>query len=197
MGSYDVNGSLRSIIESWHPAEYIGVDIENGPGVDMICNAEDLIKRFGKEVFDAVISTDLLEHVRDWKKVISNIKNVCKPNGVMLITTCSYGFKYHGYPYDFWRYEVEDMKEIFSDCIVERVEADKTGLGVFIKTKKPNNFHEKDLSGYKLYSIITDKRVGEIDEKILRVFQKRYIRRSKIKNRILKIAKFLFSKLIN
>lgn len=48
IGSYDVNGSLRSIIESRDPAEYIGVDIQKGRGVDVVCNAEDIINKFGK-----------------------------------------------------------------------------------------------------------------------------------------------------
>lgn len=70
VGSYDMNASLRPIIESWTPAEYVGVDIKKGPGVDIVCGAEDIIERFGKESFDIVISTELLEHVKDWRKVI-------------------------------------------------------------------------------------------------------------------------------
>ncbi len=124
VGSYDVNGSLRPIIESWEPAEYIGVDIEEGPGVDVICNADNIVEHFGKETFDIVISTELLEHVWDWRRVISNIKNICKSNGIILITTRSYGFPYHAYPYDFWRYELEDMKNIFSDCELMVLEND-------------------------------------------------------------------------
>ena len=76
VGSYDVNGSLRSIVESLGSAEYIGADIRNGPGVDVMCPAENLAERFGKGSFDIVISTCTLEHIRDWKLAISNIKNV-------------------------------------------------------------------------------------------------------------------------
>ena len=47
VGAYDVNGSLRPIIESWaEPAEYIGVDIVRGPGVDVVCMAERMINVF-------------------------------------------------------------------------------------------------------------------------------------------------------
>ena len=114
VGSYDFNGSLRPIIEAWgNPDKYVGVDIIDGPGVDLVCPAEKIIEKFGKESFDIVISTEMLEHVRDWRKVISNIKNICKPNGLILLTTRSYGFGYHDFPYDFWRYESEDMKSIF------------------------------------------------------------------------------------
>ena len=110
VGSYDVNGSLRYIIELLEPAKYIGVDIVKGPGVDIICSAEDLVERFGKESFDIVISTCTLEHIKDWKKSISDIKNICKPNGIILIIAPS-DWPYHEYPYDFWRYKKEDIKK--------------------------------------------------------------------------------------
>jgi len=167
VGSYDVNGSLRSFIETFEPKQYIGVDIIEGPGVDIICDAEHLLDKFKRETFDVVISTELLEHARDWKKVISNIKNVTK-GGEILITTVSYGFLYHAFPHDFWRYEIEDMKSIFSDCIIEKIENGRNSLGVFIKVRKPKNFTEKNLSDYQLYSIVVNKRVKEITEKDFR-----------------------------
>lgn len=169
VGSCDVNGSLRPFIESWLPAKYVGIDLQKGPGVDVVCSAEKMVRVFGKESFGVVISTELLEHVRDWRKVISNIKNICQPGGVILLTTRSYGYAYHGYPYDFWRYEVRDMNNIFSDCQILALEKDPQ-RGVFIKVKKPKKFTEKNLSGYKLYSIVADRRVAEITGKDFQTF---------------------------
>jgi len=165
-GSCAINGTLRPFVESLHPVEYIGIDIEKGPNVDIICDAEDVLDKFGRESFDIVISTELLEHVKNWRKVISNMKNVCKPNGLILVTTRSYGFPYHAYPYDFWRYEPVDMQHVFSDCDIERLEKDKETPGVLIKARKPHEFVEADLAGYELYSIIANKRIKEIDKKI-------------------------------
>jgi len=65
LGSYDVNGSLRTYVKSLNPSEYIGVDIKKGPGVDIVCDAENIVDKFGNEAFDVVISTELLEHVRN------------------------------------------------------------------------------------------------------------------------------------
>ena len=161
VGSYNVNGSLRNIIEEMSPAEYIGVDITEGPGVDIICNADDLVKKFGENSFDIVISTEMMEHIRNWREVISNLKKLCKPNGIILITTRSYGFEYHGWPYDFWRYEVEDMKEIFSDCNIQSLEPDNLHSGVFIKAIKPINFVEKNFKDYKLHNIVVNQRRKE------------------------------------
>ena len=165
IGSYDVNGSLRSFFERLKPEQYIGIDLEKGPCVDIICDAEEVLNRFGSESFDVIISTEVIEHVKDWQKVISNIKGICKKEGVILITTRSYGFPYHPTPTDFWRFENEDMKEIFADCEILALESDKEYAGVFIKVRKPYDFVEKDLSNYKLYSMITGTRKSKISNK--------------------------------
>jgi len=191
VGSYNVNGSLKPLLESYKPKEYIGVDIMKGPGVDIVCNAEETVDKFGKERFDVVISTELLEHVRNWKKVICNLKNICVREGIILITTRSKGFPYHGYPYDFWRYEMEDMRIIFSDCDILVLEKDPA-KGVFVKIRKPINFIENDLSEYKLYSILTNKRVKDITENDFRSFCLKWIPREKLKTFLRTFFKFFF-----
>lgn len=193
IGSYDVNGSIRPIIESWKPAKYIGVDIKEGPGVDVVCDAEKILEKFGKESFDVVISTELLEHVKEWRKVISNIKNICKPNGIILITTRSRGFIYHAYPYDFWRYELEDMKNIFSDNKILVMEKDYQAPGIFLKIKKSNKFIENDLSAYKLYNIVVNKRTKEIiDKDFQNLYFMHLIFKVKLKSFISRIGRMIF-----
>jgi SAM-dependent methyltransferase len=95
----------------------------------------------------------MLEHVVEWKPVITQMKRVLKPGGVILITTRSQGFPFHEWPVDTWRFEVEDMKEIFSDFEIVTVEPDPFEPGVFIKAIKPKKWVEKDLKPVKLYSI--------------------------------------------
>src|SRR5437868_12867636 len=124
VGSRNVNGSLREHVESFHPAEYIGVDLELASGVDKKLNAEHLVKEFGEKSFDVVISTEMLEHAVNWKAIISNMKQVLKPGGALLITTRSEGFPFHEYPVDAWRFSVDDMKAIFADMEDVKVEPD-------------------------------------------------------------------------
>lgn len=156
VGARDLNGSARDHVTTLKPKEYVGTDIEKGPGVDLVCNAVDLIATFGEGVFDVVITTEMLEHVEDWKTVIHNLKTVLKPNGLLLITTRSKGFPYHEYPGDHWRYQLDDMYEIFADFEILVMEPDPIEPGVFVKAVKPEEFTETDLSGYELYSIQTE-----------------------------------------
>src|SRR3990172_4472394 len=91
VGSFDVNGSLRSHVTNLLPLYYIGVDMREGPGVDLVCDATRLVEQFSFR-FDLLISTEMLEHVIDWKTAISNMKRVLCPGGKVILTTRSPGF---------------------------------------------------------------------------------------------------------
>ena len=163
VGSKFVNGSVRPLIERFcKPEEYIGVDIESGKYVDIVLPVEKIVEHFGVEYFDAVISTETLEHVLDWRTAVNNMKLVLKPGGYIYITTRSKGFPYHGYPYDYWRYEASDLIKIFRDFEIIRIERDWEAPGVFLKARKPINWRSIDLNEIALYSILLGKDVRKL-----------------------------------
>ena len=172
VGSRNVAGdSVRPTITALAPRTYVGVDIEAGENVDELCDAEKLRKRFGDESFDIVVSTEMLEHVRDWRIVVSNLKNVARSGGLLVLTTRSFGFPYHGWPSDYWRYEIRDMETIFSDLTIVALEADPLAPGVFLKAVKPQDFRELDLSNLSLFSVVKRRRTARIvTERDARVF---------------------------
>lgn len=171
VGSYNVNGTLRQTLEAMGPASYHGVDISMGPGVDEVCGVDQLVERFGRDKFDLVVSTEMFEHVRDWRDATTNLKNVLKPGGTLLLTTRSRGFPYHGYPFDFWRYEPADMEVIFGDMEILANEPDPEQAGVFIKARRPDNFVERDLTNVHLYSIVTRRRQQDVSDGNLAAFK--------------------------
>ena len=123
VGSKFVNGSVRPLIERFcKPREYIGVDIEPGKYVDVVLPAERLVDYFGPESFDVVVSTEVIEHVLDWRLVINNMKAVLQRGGFIYLTTRSRGFPYHAHPHDYWRYEPSDMVRVFRDFEAIRLE---------------------------------------------------------------------------
>lgn len=174
VGALDVNGSLRPVIEPLGPSRYLGVDLEQGPGVDEIVAAEDLVGRYGPESFDVVITTEMVEHTREWRTVVSNLKRVLRPGGHFLLTTRSPGFPYHAYPYDFWRYEPDDLRAIFADLEILTIERDTASPGVFMLARRPASFTERP-ADVALFSIITGRRARDVSTLRVRAFRARYV----------------------
>jgi SAM-dependent methyltransferase len=176
VGARDVNGSVRPIVETLKPASYLGVDILPGPGVDEICDVGDLTDAFGEDAFDLVISTEMVEHVRDWREAFEQMKRVLRPGGTLLVTTRSLGFGKHGFPYDFWRYEPEDMEVIFGDFSDVRVERDEPQQpGVFAAARKPVGWHPPDLSAIPLHSMVTRRRTLDVTDRQVAVFKALFV----------------------
>ena len=166
IGSRYVNGSVRPLIEKFlNPKEYIGIDIDKGKYVDLVLSAEEVVDYFGKESFDIIICTEVLEHVKNWRKVVNNIKMALKKNGIVYITTRSRGFPLHDYPYDFWRYEIEDFKEIFKDFDILILESDPEAPGIFFKARKPANHELISLEHIYLYSVLFGRKINFIPNK--------------------------------
>lgn len=151
VGSLDLNGSLRGYIESFKPASYLGVDLVPGPNVNYLCPVELIVEALGKEVFELVICTEMLEHVKDWRLAVTNLKTVCTIGGKILITTRSKGFPKHDFPSDYWRFEIEDMKHIFSDCADVIIEPDLSAPGVFVLATRTEKL--LDLEDYQVQPV--------------------------------------------
>ena len=117
---------------------------------------ENLLSHFGDNKFDVVISTEVLEHIYDWKTAVKNMKGVLKPEGLIFLTTRSRGFPYHGYPHDYWRYEVDDIRKIFGEYEILALEPEQTAKGIRLKAKKPYDSKENDLD-LSLYNIAVGK----------------------------------------
>jgi len=112
VGSRNVNGSVRTVLES-RASEYIGIDLCDGPGVDLVLPVANLQDRFSDERFDVVISTEVLEHCHNWQETLYQMSTVLRQRGLLIITTRSPGFELHDYPGDYWRFSQGDFLEIF------------------------------------------------------------------------------------
>lgn len=137
VGSQNVNGSPREVLIPYGPSKYVGVDFGHGKCVDLVMDVKDLTAYFGVESFDVVVSTEMLEHAHDWRDAVDQMKDVLRPGGLLVVTTRSPGFPYHGYPNDYWRFTVADFREIFADMDVSYLEPDEPSMpGVLLKARK-------------------------------------------------------------
>jgi SAM-dependent methyltransferase len=146
VGSQNVNGTPRTVILPLRPAQYIGADFAPGKGVDIVVDAAKLCSKFGESSFDIVICTEMLEHVQDWRLPVQQMKDLLRPQGLLLVTTRSPGFKYHPYPIDVWRYTQDDARGIFSDMEILVLKDDPQAPGIFLKARKPSPYKSCDLT---------------------------------------------------
>jgi ubiquinone/menaquinone biosynthesis C-methylase UbiE len=98
IGSYNVNGTLRSIFQG---ARYTGIDQSAGPNVDIVCNADTL--PFDNNSIDIVVSSSCFEHDPTFWETFLEMCRIVKPGGYIYINAPSSG-PYHGYPGDSWRF---------------------------------------------------------------------------------------------
>ena len=78
--------------------------------VDVLCPVTSL--KFMDEQFDTVLCTQVLEHVFEHDKMMSEVYRVLKPGG-HLILTVPFAWELHEEPYDFFRYTKHALKELF------------------------------------------------------------------------------------
>ncbi len=138
VGSQNVNGTVRPLFSL--ARRYVGIDMAPGRGVDEVVDSERLAERFGADAFDIVLSTEMLEHVVDWKACLRQMALVLRPGGLLVLTTRSPGFIYHPFPIDCWRFPPGLMAEIISAMgfMVMVCEPDDPLFpGVLVKARKP------------------------------------------------------------
>lgn len=88
IGSMDVNSSVQglSLRTLFADADYTGIDLQKGPGVDQVCAAADYD---GKGRFDLVISTEAMEHCPDPESIIACARRALRPGGLLLLTAAA------------------------------------------------------------------------------------------------------------
>lgn len=91
MGSYDVNGSIRNIFSG---AKHTGVDLCEGPGVDLVMSGHEVSLPDGS--FELAISCESFEHNPFWKETFRNMLRMTKPGGWVVFTCASKGRPEHG-----------------------------------------------------------------------------------------------------
>lgn len=94
VGSYDVNGSVRPLLEDLGATTYIGLDLREGPGVDEVGDAATWSGGKRPEStppFDLVVSTEALEHARKPEAIIANLATLLRPGGWLILTAAGPG----------------------------------------------------------------------------------------------------------
>lgn len=123
IGSYDVNGSYRTLFDSpkWR---YTGIDLEAGPGVDVVLTSP---YRFPLATgsADVVLSGQAFEHIEFFWLTWLEMLRVLKPGGLIFLIAPSRGPE-HRYPQDCWRFYPDGYRALakFGGCELLEVSTD-------------------------------------------------------------------------
>ncbi len=82
--------------------EYVGIDLEPGPGVDIVYKIENGLP-VEDSSFDICVSTSCFEHDPVFWQTFLRVIDALKPGGYFYLNAPSNG-PYHTYPYDNWRF---------------------------------------------------------------------------------------------
>ena len=99
IGSMDVNGTYRHLFPGWR---YIGVDMEPGPGVDIVAR-KPYRYPLASESVDLVICGQAFEHMEYFWLGWLEICRIVKRGGLIFLLAPSRGPE-HRYPVDCWRF---------------------------------------------------------------------------------------------
>jgi SAM-dependent methyltransferase len=157
VGSQNVNGSLKS--SAPENCEYIGLDFEEGRGVDIVLKDAYSFPLEDNSV-DIVVSSSCFEHAELFWLTYLEIMRILKPKGIFYLNVPTQGH-YHGYPADCWRFYPDSGKALISwgkrnnynnvllESYVDPMEEWNDFVGVFLKDESCESEFLKRISDTK------------------------------------------------
>ncbi len=90
VGSQNINGSVR---KHFFNCDYLGIDLGKAPGVDVVAS---IIDYNTPNIFDVVISSEMLEHCKEWDEALLQMYKNTKPGGLFILTCAGPMRQEHG-----------------------------------------------------------------------------------------------------
>ena len=112
---------------------YVGIDISDADKFDYV-NSE-IVPFDGEHIpfpddyFDAVICTEVLEHVLHFQGLVDEIYRVMRVDGEAIVTV-PWSARFHYIPYDFFRYTPASLREVFRGFREAAISARGTDISV-------------------------------------------------------------------
>jgi len=112
---YGLTQKIRALFPN---SDYTGLDMESGPGVDVVADLTEDFKTvnriLGAKRFNTIFCLSVLEHCKNPFLMCENIMGLLAPNGVVYVSV-PFAWKFHEYPSDYWRFTPEGIKVLFPD----------------------------------------------------------------------------------
>lgn len=108
-----------------HFPNRVGCDVEARVGVHV--RADALRLPFRNETFEAILCTEMLEHVVRPDVAIGEMFRVLRPGGRLILTT-RFLYPMHGAPHDYFRFTRFGLLRLFAGWELERLDEDLTSI---------------------------------------------------------------------
>lgn len=120
VGSLDINGSIRPLFVQ---CDYLGIDVGEGKGVDLVCQGQEL--KHPDQTYDITISCECFEHNPYWAETFVNMHRMTKIGGLVVMSCATTGRAEHGTkrsspadaPLLEWDYYKNLTENDFLDCM--------------------------------------------------------------------------------
>lgn len=104
-------GSAHSPYKNKIPyKKYLTMDINPSNNPDICSDIHNIKSK--SNFFDTAIATEVLEHVRDPRKAVSELHRVLKPQGICILST-RFCHGYHPNPKDYYRFTQDSLRDLF------------------------------------------------------------------------------------
>jgi SAM-dependent methyltransferase len=101
--------------------QYIGVDLAATEAADYVMIEPDSKLPVNDQSIDLVLSTQVLEHVKDTSNYLQETHRVLRANGYLLLSTHGV-WPYHPCPNDYWRWTIDGLQLIIQQAGFEILE---------------------------------------------------------------------------
>jgi SAM-dependent methyltransferase len=131
IGSKDY-GSTSSFRDFYAGAEYVGVDMAEGKGVDVVVDLTKTLGPLKESYFDLGICCSVLEHVDKPWIFAANLGKLIRPGG-RLYMSVPWVWRYHAYPDDYFRFSHRGVMTLFDEFTWTSMFYSTTVAGEFLE----------------------------------------------------------------
>lgn len=131
IGSKDY-GSTSSFRDFYSGVEYVGVDMSEGRGVDVVVDLTQGVSPLREGHFDLGICCSVLEHVEKPWLFAANLTRLFRPGG-RLYMSVPWVWRYHAYPDDYFRFSHRGVISLFDRFDWSNIYYSSTAAGEFFE----------------------------------------------------------------
>jgi SAM-dependent methyltransferase len=125
-------GSTSSFRDFYEGHEYIGLDMSEGEGVDVVVDLTKSIEPLRENYFGLGICCSVLEHVEKPWLFAANLTRLIRPGGLLYMSV-PWVWRYHAYPDDYFRFSHRGVISLFEEFSWSNAYYSSTTAGEFVE----------------------------------------------------------------